>query len=98
MTVATTVLLDPTGTVQLQEHGLTPRRHTTLDGLTVGLVGNSKLNADEILIAVGDLLKERYKIKAIVHDRKQNFSHPAPDEVVDRVIKEADVVIAGVGD
>lgn len=92
------VLLDPTGTRQEQAHGLAPRKFKTLDGVRLGLVGNSKLNADEILLAIGDLLRERYDIKDVVHDKKPSFSLPVPDEVRDRVLKEADVVIAGVGD
>ena len=92
------VLLDPTGTRQEQAHGLAQRKFKTLDGVRLGLVGNSKLNADEILLAIGELLQERYEIKAVVHDKKPSFSLPVPDDVRDRVLKEADVVIAGVGD
>lgn len=92
------VLLDPTGTKQEQAHGMAERKFTTLDGARLGLVGNSKLNADEILLAIGDALKERYDIVSIVHDKKPSFSLPAPDEIVDKIAREADVVIAGVGD
>jgi hypothetical protein len=92
------VLLDPTGTRQEQAHGMAERKFTTLDGVRLGLVGNSKLNADEILLAIGDLLKERYDIATVVHDKKPSFSLPAPDDIADRIQKECDVVIAGVGD
>lgn len=92
------VLLDPTGTRQEQAHGLAPRKFRSLDGVRLGLVGNSKLNADEILLAIGDLLKERYNVASVVHDKKPSFSLPVPDDVRDRMVKEADVVIAGVGD
>jgi hypothetical protein len=77
---------------------LAPRRFTTLDGVRLGLVSNSKLNADKVLLAIGDLLKERYELETIIHERKGNFSLPAPDEVVERIVNGADVVIAGVGD
>jgi hypothetical protein len=77
---------------------LAPRRFRTLDGARVGLVSNSKLNADKVLLAIGDLLRERYEIETITHERKGNFSLPAPDEVIERIASVSDVVIAGVGD
>ena len=77
---------------------LAPRRFTTLDGVRLGLVSNSKLNADKVLLALGDLLAERYALKSIVHEHKLNFSLPAPDEVVNKIVAQSDVVIAGVGD
>ena len=81
-----------------REKQLAPRRFRTLDGIRLGLVSNSKINADNVLLAISDLLAERYALKSIVHEVKQNFSLPAPDEVVDKVVSQADVVIAGVGD
>jgi hypothetical protein len=94
-------LFDPTkrtGGAAKRQKQLAPRRFTTLDGVRLGLVSNSKLNADKVLLALGDLLAERYALKSVVHEHKQNFSLPAPDEVVSRVCAQADVVIAGVGD
>ena len=77
---------------------LAPRKYTSLDGVRLGLLGNSKLNADNVLNAVGDLLNERYKIVSTIHRTKPSFSHPAPAEIVDEMSKDCDVVIAGVGD
>ena len=93
-----TILLNPEGYSEEKRQPLAPRRYTSLDGKTVGLLGNSKLNADEVLAAVGDLLAERYKLRGIVHRRKQAFSIPAPQPIVDELAGEADVVLAGVGD
>ena len=93
-------LFDPTkgkGGATKQKQ-LAPRRFTTLDGVRLGLVSNSKLNADKVLLALGDLLAERYRLKSIVHEHKLNFSLPAPDEVVNKIASQSDVVIAGVGD
>lgn len=96
------VLIDPTREPAERslrtEKQLAPRRFTTLDGVRLGLVSNSKLNADKVLLAIGDLLSQRYGLEAIVHERKENFSLPAPDHVVERMLRSADVVIAGVGD
>ncbi len=91
------ILLNPEGT---SDEGRAPmaNRTGTLDGKTLGLLSNSKLNADAVLYAIGDLLSERYQIKEIVHLAKPNFSLPAPDATIDKIVEECDVVLAGVGD
>ena len=92
------VLLDPGPIRKQQTAHLAPRRFTSLDGLRIGLLGNTKLNADEILLAIGELLRERYSVASIVHYKKPTFSLPAPEAKVQEIVQECDVVIAGVGD
>jgi hypothetical protein len=92
------ILMHPGNPPMDGEVPLASRRHTSLDGLRLGLLGNSKLNADNVLNAVGDLLQERYKIASVIHRTKPSFSHPAPDEIVAEMAESCDVVIAGVGD
>ena len=91
-------ILSPEGTSHAGRHQLAPRRYTTLDGVRLGLLGNSKLNADNVLLAVGDLLQERYAIKSVIMRSKPSFGKPAPDDVVDEILRNADVVVTGVGD
>lgn len=88
----------PSERARKQKRQLAPRRFKTLDGVRVGLLSNSKINADTILLAIGDLLAESYKLKSLVHERKQNFSMPAPDPIVDLIASQSDVVLAGIGD
>jgi hypothetical protein len=94
----TEAILSPEGTSHAGRHQLAPRRYTTLDGVRLGLLGNSKLNADNVLLAVGDLLQERYAIKSIFARSKPSFGKPAPDEIVEEMLGNADVVVTGVGD
>src|SRR6187200_2113976 len=91
-------ILSPEGTSHAKQHRLAPRRFTTLDGVRLGLLGNSKLNADAVLLAVGDLLKERYAVQSVFVRSKPTFSKPATDEMVAEMIQNADVVVTGVGD
>ena len=88
----------PTERARKHKKQLAPRRFTTLDGVRVGLLSNSKLNADSILLAIGDLLAKNYKLKSLIHERKQNFSMPAPDAIVNLIFSQSDVVLAGIGD
>jgi hypothetical protein len=56
------------------------------------------LNADAVLLAIGDLLKERYAIESVTMRSKPTFSKPAPDDIVEELIKGSDVIVTGVGD
>src|SRR5262245_54204759 len=58
-------ILSPEGASSAKQHQLAPRRFSTLDGVRLGLLGNSKLNADAVLLAVADLLRERYKVESV---------------------------------
>ena|SRR5438105_3192887 len=94
----TDVILNPEGITDHKQHQLAPRRFKSLDGVRLGLLGNTKLNADAVLLAIGDLLKERYKIDSVHIRTKPSFSTPAPDDIVQDMVEHADVVLAGVGD
>jgi hypothetical protein len=91
-------ILSPEGTSHAKQHRLAPRRFKSLDGVRLGLLGNSKLNADSVLLAVGDLLKEKYAIQSVVIRSKPSFSKPAEEALVQEIIDNADVVLTGVGD
>jgi len=94
----TEAILSPEGTSTNGQARLAPRRYTTLDGVRLGLLGNSKLNADNVLVAVGELLKERYALRSVFVRSKPYFGTPAPEPVVQEMLEHSDVVIAGVGD
>jgi hypothetical protein len=91
------ILLNPEGT---SDEGRAPmaRRPGTLNGRTIGLLSNSKLNADAVLYAVGELLAQRYDVKAVVHRTKPSFSVPAPEATIKELVENCDVVLTGVGD
>lgn len=94
----TEAILTPEGSSHTRQHRLAPRRFATLDGVRLGLLGNSKLNADAVLVAIADRLQARYAIESVFMRSKPTFSKPAPDEVVEEIIKNADVILTGVGD
>ena len=91
-------ILEPTGSSQEKRYGLAPRRLRTLEGAKLGLLGNTKLNADAVLAAIGELLTERYALDSVIARTKASFSRPAEDQVVNELVEKCDVVIAGVGD
>ncbi len=73
------------------------RRPMDLAGKVVGLIDNTKEQADVILATVADALRERYGVAKVVIRRKQHFSKPAPDEMIDEMAKEVQVAAAALG-
>jgi hypothetical protein len=91
------ILLNPEGSSQ-EGRELLATRPGSLSGKTLGLLSNSKLNADAVLYAIGELLAERYGVETVVHRTKPSFSLPAPDATFDELVEGCDAVLAGVGD
>jgi hypothetical protein len=99
-------ILDPTGRAgrtpaaeQAQTGGLTlaPRRRG-LTGAKVGLLVNTKQNADIFLEEVGKLLVEQHGAAGILARTKAAFAHPAPECLLKELTAECDVVVTGIGD
>jgi hypothetical protein len=67
-------------------------------GRTVGFLDNTKSNFDRLAAGIGDLLRERYGVRTIVHQRKANASTPAAPELIAELSKTCDVVFAGSAD
>ena len=67
-------------------------------GRTVGFLDNTKANFDRLTGRIGELLRERHGVKAVVHRRKANASTPAPPELIAEMGKVCDVVFAGSAD
>lgn len=73
-------------------------RVASLAGLRVGLLENTKRNAAEILDAVGALLETQEGAGALVRRTKKQFAMPLPDDMLEELRRECDVVVVGVGD
>jgi hypothetical protein len=96
----TSAILDPTGlSGKSTSVGLTlaPRRGE-LGGARVGLLENGKQNASLFLTEVADILRERYGAGEARLRRKENFAQPAPQELIDQLSSESDLVVIGIGD
>ena len=47
---------------------------------------------------MGDILRERLGVRGVVHRKKANASTAAPQEIIEALAKECDVVFAGSAD
>ena len=72
-------------------------RPIDLAGKVVGLLDNTKEQADVILEALGDTLKQRYGVVDVVMRRKEFFSKPAEPELIAEMASRVQVAIAAVG-
>ena len=98
MTTATKLqVLDPTVDPIPADAVVAPRPET-LNGTVVGLLSNNKLNADELLVMVQDVLADRYDFKGVVSRNKGNASRPCPEEILNELSEQCDVVITASGD
>ena len=88
-------VLSPLGTTPDRVTPLTKRRDR-LDGLRIGVLDNSKPNADVLLGRVAERLAERVGGATIRRWQKPGASHPAL--MLDDVAGGADVVLTGSAD
>jgi len=69
-------VLSPVGVVARQSVAVPPLPRD-LAGRTVGFLDNTKSNFDRLAAGLGELLRERYGVKAVLHRRKANAATPA---------------------
>jgi hypothetical protein len=67
-------------------------------GIRLGVLDNSKANADHLLKLIVDGVKQEFKVDSVVIKRKPASSRPATAEMLDELAKEADLVISAMAD
>jgi hypothetical protein len=73
-------------------------RFADLRGKRIGLLDNSKPNADKLAGRLAELLQERYGAGEIVMRRKLTAQEGAPQHYLDELAAAADLVLSGLGD
>ena len=92
------ILVDPTvsGMNATALH-LSPRP-SDLRGKRLGLLDNTKANAEIILRKIADVLDTKYEFSEIYYAKKHSSNLPPKPEVLSDLHRYADIVIAGIGD
>jgi hypothetical protein len=67
-------------------------------GIRLGVLDNSKGNADHLLDMIVEGVRKEFKVDSVVIKRKPTSSRPATDQVLDELAKEADLVISAMAD
>jgi hypothetical protein len=73
-------------------------RRIARQGVRLGVLDNSKGNADHLLRFMVEAIRENVPLASVVSLRKASVSLPAPAEVLDTLAKEADVVVSAMAD
>jgi hypothetical protein len=91
------ILFDPCGIVDLT---IAPRapRSTKLDGLRLGVLDNSKWNANKLLRGASAALGENIMFAAVNYYVKHSFSTDAAPELITQIAQENDIVLTAIGD
>jgi hypothetical protein len=77
--------------------GIPAPRLNTLEGKTIALLDITKPGGNIFLDRVEQTLRNRYKVAAVIRDRKPTYTKPAPDAVLER-LRSADAVIEALAD
>ena len=67
-------------------------------GLRLGVLDNSKGNADHLLRFIVEGVKAALPVASVVMTRKGCVSLPAPADVLDQLTREADFVVSAMAD
>lgn len=74
------------------------QRDLKVDGIRLGVLDNSKGNADHLLRFIVEGVKAQIKVASVVALRKPTPSQPADKALLDQLAEEADCVISAMAD
>jgi hypothetical protein len=95
--MSSVLLFDPRGIVDQNITPVAPRK-TKLEGLRLGVLDNSKWNANKLLRGASAALGEDIKFAAVNYYVKQSFSKDAAPELIEQIARENDIVLTAIGD
>jgi len=90
-------VFDPRGRVEVVRVALAPRV-AALDGLRLGILDNTKWNANRLLRKTAARLGERHQFAAVNYYRKESFSKAADPALIRQIAADNDIVLTAIGD
>jgi len=98
VTDANSVLVfDPRGRVEASDTPIAARP-TSLDGLRLAILDNSKWNANKILRGSAAALQKAVTFRAVNYYVKESFSKDAAPELIEEIAANNDIVLTAIGD
>lgn len=91
------MVYDPRGVVDAPRQALAPRV-TRLAGLRLGVLDNTKWNANRLLRKTAAHLQEIHPFAAVNYYRKESFSKAADEALIRRIAEENDIAMTAIGD
>lgn len=90
-------VFDPRGVVEAEICSPAPRL-PGLDGLSLGVLDNTKWNANRLLRKTVARLGEQVSLAAVNYYRKESFSKDAEPDLLTRIAAENEFVLTAIGD
>jgi hypothetical protein len=90
-------VFDPRGRVEAERVAPAPRVGA-LEGLRLGVLDNTKWNANRLLRKTAARLEERFGFAAVNYYRKESFSKYADPALLAAIAAENDIVLTAIGD
>ena len=90
-------IFDPRGRVDAERIVPAPRVGS-LDGLRLGILNNTKWNANKLLRKTAERLGEERRFVAVTYYKKESFSKDADPALLARIAAENDIVLTAIGD
>lgn len=97
MSVRKVWLLDPTAKPQDEVKPMAAR-HRELRGKRLGILDNTKSNADVLMLRMAELLQASYGVDDVVHRRKAHAAIGAGEDLLDELASKCDMLLLGSGD
>lgn len=91
------VLVNPTTQANVAPFSGAPRL-PSMAGTRLGIIDDSKRNADVLLEELAEVLRTRYEITEVKWHRKPSASRPADPDAIKELAENCDSVIIAIGD
>ena len=88
---------DPRGVVEAAPLATAPRVKK-LEGLRLGLLDNTKWNANKLLRGVRERLAQKHAFGAVNYYRKESFALAATPKLLAEIAANNDIVLTAIGD
>jgi len=91
------IAFDPRGAVETEPLALSARA-SSLDGLRLGVLDNTKWNANRLLRKTVTKLQQEISFAAVNYYRKESFSTDADPALLETIAANNDIVLTAIGD
>jgi hypothetical protein len=88
---------DPRGVVGAEKKNIAARVRS-LEGLRLGILDNTKWNANKLLRELRDQLQAAHPLASVTYYRQESFSRFAAPELIEKIRAENDIVLTAIGD
>jgi hypothetical protein len=91
------IAFDPRGVVEIEPLALAARAGG-LDGLRLGVLDNTKWNANRLLRKTVAKLQQEFSFSVVNHYRKESFSKDADTALIENIAANNDLALTAIGD